>query len=299
MQQIIVENSYTTAFAQKFAYENDSYWLPDIGVTGNNKTKVTCDCCHQGFKDEEAFNGHLQYDYVCQSYYGFGDKEDDDDTINGNCCFCGRPIDQCTCVGVDVPGNRPSANMWSVSVGRGGSGSGGTPSGGSSGSTSSNQNSRTITGVTVPAKVVNFLKSLKKGGGKIKITSVKRTVRSQAIAMLNNIKKTGVEAQKKIYGPNGDRICDAYNKKLSDEEIIQKFVSIMNSYADPSVFSHHIGGYDWRCTFDISQSALQNPSALFYEIKSRMSKKDPNYDSNILRVYYENRCIHIEYKIKD
>lgn len=170
---------------------------------------------------------------------------------------------------------------------------------GGAGSTPSDQNSRTITGKTVPAKVVNFLKSLKKGGGEIKVTSVKRTVRSQAIAMLNNIKKTGVVAQKKIYGPNGDRICDAYNKNLSDEENIQKFMSIMNSYSDPSVFSYHIGGYDWRCTFDISQSALQNPSSLFYEIKSRMSKKDLNYDSNILRVYYENGCIHIEYKIKD
>lgn len=117
--------------------------------------------------------------------------------------------------------------------------------------------------------------------------------------MLNNIKKTGVAAQKRIYGHYGDIICDAYNKNLSDEENIQNFMSIMNSYTDPSVFSHHLGGYDRRCTFDISQSALQNSADLFQEIKNMMIKSSPNYDPNILKVYYENRCIHIEYKIKD
>lgn len=99
-------------------------------MPGNDPSKVTCDCCKERFDDQEAFDRHLNLDYVCRSYYGYGDKEEDDDTINGNCCFCRRPIDQCTCVGVDVSGNRQSTSMWSISVGGGGSGSGGTPSGG-------------------------------------------------------------------------------------------------------------------------------------------------------------------------
>lgn len=205
------------------------------------------------------------------------------------CVLCHKDISEtmyCDCTDSDLSGS---------GSGGGGSGRG---SGGTSKDSNTNSN-RKITGLQVPDKVRRFLLSLKQGGGVITVTSVQRSVESQAKAMLKNIKRTGVEVQKKIYGPNGDRICDAFNKKLSDLENIQKFMSIMNSYTDPSVFSHHLGGYDWRCTFDISQSALQNSSDLFYEIKSRMSKNNPNYDPNILRVYYENGCIHIEYKIKD
>ena len=123
----VIDNSYTSVFAQKFAYENDSYWLPDIGVTGNNKTKVTCDCCHQGFKDEEAFNRHLQYDYVCMSYYSLGNTGDDENRQDDNdygfegqnyCPFCKRIYDRCTCQGVVIRGNKGSSNniYWDIEV---------------------------------------------------------------------------------------------------------------------------------------------------------------------------------------
>lgn len=95
-----------TIKAQNFAFENGEYWLPDINV--KPKQKVSCESCRQEFDDDDAFDRHLKYTTVCADYYGINnnsDKDGDDDTKNGNCCFCGLPEDQCTCTGAECNGS--------------------------------------------------------------------------------------------------------------------------------------------------------------------------------------------------
>ena len=113
-----------TIKAQNFAFENGEYWLPEVGVEADHK--VTCDRCNVSFDDQEAFDRHLKYDCVCADYYGINnnsDKDGDDDTINGNCCFCGLPEDRCTCKGAECHGSH-SGGYGGVggSINSGGSG---------------------------------------------------------------------------------------------------------------------------------------------------------------------------------
>lgn len=64
LQQIVIDNSYTSVFAQKFAYENDSYWLPDIGVTGKNIQKFVS--IMNSYADPSVFSHHIGgYDWRC------------------------------------------------------------------------------------------------------------------------------------------------------------------------------------------------------------------------------------------
>lgn len=95
-----------TIKAQNFAFENGENWLQEVEVEA--KHKVKCDCCKGSFDDQDAFDRHLKYDNVCAAFYGINnnsDKDGDDDTKNGNCCFCGLPEDQCTCTGAECNGS--------------------------------------------------------------------------------------------------------------------------------------------------------------------------------------------------
>lgn len=127
-----------TLYAQNLAYENGSYWLPDVEVEGNDPSKITCDCCHGSFGDREAFERHLKYSMECALYFGINDDDvdrddDSDDYIDGYCVLCRLPIELCTCHGVDVPGSNGGNHGSGGSTG-GSAGSNGTGSSGVSGS---------------------------------------------------------------------------------------------------------------------------------------------------------------------
>lgn len=93
-----------TIKAQNFAFENGEYWLQEVGV--KPKQKVRCESCKQSFRDNDALDAHLRYDTVCWDYYNpKSNNSGDDDTKNGNCCFCGLPEDQCTCTGAECNGS--------------------------------------------------------------------------------------------------------------------------------------------------------------------------------------------------
>lgn len=103
--------------AQSLAFEDGAYMLPEIEVEGEQpEDGVKCDCCQETFDDDEAFNRHLKYSNACQIFYGINDDDKDDDKGDGICCLCGKPVGQCTCTGVFVPGH---------GGGYGGGGSGG------------------------------------------------------------------------------------------------------------------------------------------------------------------------------
>lgn len=92
--------------AQSLAFEDGAYMLPEIEVEGEQPEEgVKCDCCQETFDDDEAFNRHLKYSNACQIFYGINDDDKDDDKGDGICCLCGKPVGQCTCTGVFVPGH--------------------------------------------------------------------------------------------------------------------------------------------------------------------------------------------------
>ena len=93
-----------TIKAQNFAFENGEYWLQEVGVEAEHKVK--CESCKQSFRDNDALDAHLRYNTVCWDYYNpKSNNSGDDDTKNGNCCFCGLPEDQCTCIGAECNGS--------------------------------------------------------------------------------------------------------------------------------------------------------------------------------------------------
>ena len=93
-----------TIKAQNFAFENGEYWLQEVGVEAEHKVK--CESCKQSFRDNDALDAHLRYNTVCWDYYNpKSNNSGDDDTKNGNCCFCGLPEDRCTCTGAECNGS--------------------------------------------------------------------------------------------------------------------------------------------------------------------------------------------------
>ena len=97
------------------------------------------------------------------------------------------------------------------------------------------------------------------------VTSIARTPREQAVAMLDNCIKTDVETQENIYLPAGDAVL----KVVEDNWYLtatnsgkQKLIDLMTNKINdvgPENVSHHCLGEDapiWVC--DISQQSIQN-----------------------------------------
>lgn len=277
--------------AQSWTYEGDSYWLNNVTVTGHKNN--ICSICGN-IKDEIGIHMCEFEDPVTT----IPEDKDDPWTIDpawtidpGKKSYGGWELPEVVVPGKKTGGNgnnSPSSSSSSsyynpgTNIGTGGK--------------------RDIEGRTIEnsslldSKTLAFVKSLKKGGGKITITRAKVALRNHATTMLNNIKKYGVAYELNVYADYGDMLIEAYDSKLSDEKNIDRMVQIMERYKDPSVFSHHLGGYDSRCTFDISERNLDNPFDLLNEIKGRMKKGSSDYDPNIIKVMEENKCIHVEYR---
>ena len=106
---LLKKGDASSVSAQSFTYEDGSYWLPDIEIKGNEK-KVICNCCGESFYDEDALDVHIRHNSVCADYYGILYEQEDGDNDadkpkDGKCYGCGKSIEECTCKGVDCPGN--------------------------------------------------------------------------------------------------------------------------------------------------------------------------------------------------
>lgn len=109
--------------AQNFTYENGEYWLSEVEVEAEAEAddKVKCESCGEEFEDYDAFDRHLEYNTVCEAFYGPNNDEGDEDVTNGNCCFCGLPEGECTCTGVECNGDYNGGNSgFGGSIGSGG-----------------------------------------------------------------------------------------------------------------------------------------------------------------------------------
>lgn len=83
-----------------------SYWeeeLPEVVVTGNAYEE--CNLCHHTYLKKEM-EQHQEYECperlvtcdICHKPYKYSEPHTCD-AKEGNCAFCGKPVDQCTCNG--------------------------------------------------------------------------------------------------------------------------------------------------------------------------------------------------------
>ena len=144
----------------------------------------------------------------------------------------------------------------------------------------------TISGKTngISSYTYNILKNLPYYSGEIYITSVARTVEEQARAMLNNIKRSGVQSQLDIYASAGDSVINVYNKDLSDEQNRQNMIEKIKEVG-PSNVSKHCADPSVLNVFDVSRSMLSDVDTF----KSALVFRG---------IYYidepKNNCVHIE-----
>jgi hypothetical protein len=103
---------------------------------------------------------------------------------------------------------------------------------------------------------------------KIRITSTARTASQQANAMYDNLEGTGkgkgVAAQRKLYGPNGDKVIDAYEEsraagKSPDEIKADMTARIME--LGPSIVSKHAADTARLNVVDVSPKTISDRKA--------------------------------------
>lgn len=171
-----------------------------------------------------------------------------------------------------------------TSTGTGGAGTGTSIETGTTGGTTSN--SITITGKTsgISGYSYNLLMNLSGYSGEIYITSVARTPEEQAQAMLNNIKKNGVQSQLDLYAPAGDQVISVYDANLSDSENLQNMIAKILEIG-PSNVSKHCADPAILNVLDVSRSRLSNANTFVTAL-------------NLAGIYNidepKNGCVHIE-----
>src|SRR5215213_7531998 len=122
------------------------------------------------------------------------------------------------------------------------------------------------------------------------ITSTARTPADQARVMFNNIVKTGVAAQKKLYAAAGDLVIDEYVKAKKAKKTPVEIKAAMEAKiiaVGPTKISHHADP-SVLCVFDVAPSSVANKAAFEKAVRAdkRVSKfltppLDPGYHLEI------------------
>ena len=133
-----------------------------------------------------------------------------------------------------------------------------------------------------PEAVGNFFKNLlisaakSAGEDKMTITSTARQPADQARAMYENISKTGVQAQKKLYGKYGDMVVDAYVEAQNagrDSAGIQAAMVKRIIEIGPSKVSKHMSSdIDKVQVVDISPRSISNNAAFVAAITKMVAE---------------------------
>ena len=133
------------------------------------------------------------------------------------------------------------------------------------------------------------------------ITSTVRTPKDQARIMYTNISKLGVEHQKALYGPNGDKAIDLYSKLKkegkSSDEIKNAMEDLILKLGPPS-FSRHLSDPSEYSVFDIAPSSVKDSLEATFEKNLNLNKQ-----KGVLFNYFSPRkgkdpAFHLEVKLK-
>lgn len=108
------------------------------------------------------------------------------------------------------------------------------------------------------------------------ITSTARTPEDQARIMFNNIEAKGVEHQKNLYGPFGDKVIDVYvaEKAAGKTEAQVKAAMVAKIYAlGPSNVSKHLADPDLMNVIDIAPSSIANKPAFESAVQAEVTNE--------------------------
>lgn len=151
-------------------------------------------------------------------------------------------------------------------------------------------NARQDTVLSQPLSVLEDL--LEKAGlSSMLITSTARTPADQARVMYQNLEAKGVADQKRLYGVNGDKVIDVYDKAKRNGESPNQIKSRMEQEIiaiGPGKVSRHCADYHQLCVVDIDPDSIANHDAFKAAVKSdsRISQSffppaDPAYHLEI------------------
>lgn len=124
------------------------------------------------------------------------------------------------------------------------------------------------------------------------VSSTSRTPKDQARVMYNNLERYGVEAQKKLYAPAGDKVIDVYAKSKAEGKTADKIKLAMEEKIKslgPTNVSKHASDPKILNVFDVAPSSISNKRAFERAVKEdrRVSKflspakSDPGYHIEI------------------
>lgn len=116
---------------------------------------------------------------------------------------------------------------------------------------------KTVISVYAIEVITNILKD--SGNTRARITSSERTPAAQAQAMYHNIVLKGVDTQKRLYGPSGDKVIDVYIQQKamgkSPSEILEAMTAKIVEVG-PSNISHHLADFTKLVVVDIAPSSV-------------------------------------------
>ena len=150
-----------------------------------------------------------------------------------------------------------------------------------------------IGAVPLPAELIHFLeRCLTKAGLQgCYVTSVARTPKQQAVAMLNNAIRTGLAEQFGVYVAAGDavlRIAQANWQLTKSESGRERLIAMMTAKIaeNPGAVSHHCLPSDSPLIVcDVRKNSVSNHTRFLEALKS---------DPQLAKVLDENNVFHIE-----
>jgi hypothetical protein len=128
----------------------------------------------------------------------------------------------------------------------------------------------------IERKVIDTLSSV--GIPSISISSTFRTPAQQASAMYTNIVNKGIDSQRKLYGPAGNKVIDAYTLKKNygygQTDILKAMVKAINTVGPSNVSAHCVADPTQQVAFDILPGSIPKEQKKIFEdsMKSITSK---------------------------
>lgn len=123
------------------------------------------------------------------------------------------------------------------------------------------------------------------------ISSTSRDPYNQARVMYDNLERNGVEHQKKLYGPSGDKVIDVYAaKKKAGKKREEIIIAMRDKIRDlgPTKVSRHASDPKKLNVFDVAPSSISNKPSFEKAVKAdaRVAKflvppSDPGYHLEI------------------
>ena len=106
------------------------------------------------------------------------------------------------------------------------------------------------------------------------ITSTLRGPRSQAVAMFNNIQSLGLDSQRRLYAPPGQKVLDVYAEMTTNGASQADTLNAMtDSVSENMKHGGHMEQNENFCTMDVDPKSVSNYKSAFESMINKYSSK--------------------------